>query len=196
MGKKDKKGKDDRGGGKLRRQFLAWQCDLRRSAMREDGGRPSPGMRPRVLDASGSEVAGALTVLLTPKQPEESTAYFRFQVRRSADPRDVYQRALTYLQADYFQDPGAFSDVLLAVLPQDSPVAARLIEPGHCILAFEQGSVSYRLPCVVLGLAPGDAAREAALWHNRIFNPGLPDTAQVLAFAPDWASTGTREGSR
>jgi hypothetical protein len=36
--------------------------------MRQDGGRPSPGMRPRVLDASGREMA-ALTVLLVPQQP-------------------------------------------------------------------------------------------------------------------------------
>ena len=37
--------------------------------MREDGGRPSPGMRPRVLDGSGNEVSPALTVLMIPKEP-------------------------------------------------------------------------------------------------------------------------------
>ena len=73
--------------------------------MREDGGRPSPGMRPRVLDTAGRELAPALTVLLIPKEPEESTAFFRFQVMKTPDPRDVYERALAYLQADYFQTP-------------------------------------------------------------------------------------------
>jgi hypothetical protein len=32
----------------------------------------------------------------------------------------------------------------------------------------------------------GDADREAAIWHNRVFNPALPDSVQVLAFKPDW----------
>jgi hypothetical protein len=37
-------------------------------------------------------------------------------------------------------------------------------------------------------LKPGNAAREAAIWHNRVFNPALPDTVQVITFKPDWAS--------
>ena len=44
----------------LRDHFLAWQCRIRQIAMRQDGGRPSPGMRPRVLNTAGREVcAGA-----------------------------------------------------------------------------------------------------------------------------------------
>ena len=35
-------------------------------------------------------------------------------------------------------------------------------------------------------LEADDPAREAAIWHNRVFNPALPDTVQVLAFKPDW----------
>ena len=45
--------------------------------MRTDGGRPSQGMCARVLDEQGQELAPALTMLLTPKEPEESTAFFR-----------------------------------------------------------------------------------------------------------------------
>ena len=67
-------------------------------------------MRPRVLDASGRELAGALTVLIIPRDPAESTDFFRFQVLKTADPRDLYERALSYLQADYFQQPGEFGD--------------------------------------------------------------------------------------
>jgi hypothetical protein len=171
----------------LRDHFLAWQCRIRQIAMRQDGGRPSPGMRPRVLDESGREMA-ALTVLLVQSDPAESTAFFRFQVMRTADPRDLYERALSYLQAEYFQSPTTFSDVLLAVLPEQSPVAASLIAGRHCILEFEQFSQAYRLPCAVSKLKPGDAAREAAIWHNRLFNPALPETVHVLAFQPDWAS--------
>jgi len=86
----------------LRDDFLAWRCRIRQTAMRADGGRPSPGMRPRVLDDSGGDLAPALTVLLVPRAPEESTAFSRFRVMRSDDPRDLYQRGLAYLQADYF----------------------------------------------------------------------------------------------
>jgi hypothetical protein len=35
----------------------------------------------------------------------------------------------------------------------------------------------------------GSPAREAAIWHNRLFNPALPDTVHVLEFKPDWTSS-------
>jgi len=45
----------------LRDDFLAWQCRIRQIATRQDGGRPSAGMRPRVRDRSGRELSPALT---------------------------------------------------------------------------------------------------------------------------------------
>ena len=81
----------------LRDDFLAWQCRIRQFAMRQDGGRPSPGMRPRVLDASSRELAGALTFLIIPRDPAESTDFFRFQVLKTADPRNLYERAMSDL---------------------------------------------------------------------------------------------------
>src|SRR6478672_6363284 len=141
---------------RIRDGFLAWQCLIRQAAMREDGGRPSPGMRPRVLDTVGRELAPALTVLLIPKEPEESTAFFRFQVMKTPDPRDVYERALAYLQADYFQAPETFSDRLVAVLPVNSSLAASLIA-SECILEFDQCRQHYRIPCEVRALKPGNA---------------------------------------
>jgi hypothetical protein len=175
-------------GQKLRDEFLAWQCRIRQIAMRQDGGRPSPGMRPRLLGQAGREIVPALTVLMLPRDPAESSAFFRFQVMRSADPRELYERALSFLQADYFQQPSTFSDRLLAILPESSKVAAALIADRRCILEFEQFSQAFSLPCAVSALPPGDAAREAAIWHNRLFNPALPETVHVIAFKPDWAS--------
>jgi hypothetical protein len=133
-------------------------------------------------------MAPAVTVLLIPKEPEESTAFFRHQVMRTPDPRDVYERALTFLQADYFQDPDAFSDRLATVLSSGSSLATSLLDDGECILAFEQGRRRYRIPCKVRELKQGRAAREAAIWHNRLFNPALPDTVHVIEFRPDWTS--------
>jgi hypothetical protein len=172
----------------LRDEFIAWQCRIRQIAMRQEGGRPSPGMRPRVLDMSGREIAQALTVLLIKRDPSESTDFFRFQVMKTADPRDLYERALGYLQADYFQQPAEFGDVLTAVLAPQSELAAKLIQDGRCVLSFEQFSQRYRLRCAVFETEPGEAIREATLWHNRLFNPSLPDDVSVLGFRPDWKS--------
>lgn len=162
--------------------------------MRQDGGRPSPGMRPRVLDASGDELAPALTVLLVPKETEESTAFFQFQVMRGGDPRDLYERVLGFLQADYFQQPQKFSDRLTAVLPADSQLADRLIADGACTLLFEQFGQIYRFRCAVAQLPEGHPRRDASIWHNRAFNPALPDEVLVLEFRPDWASAVTNQG--
>lgn len=178
----------------FRQGFLAWQCRVRQIAMREHGGRPSPGMRPRVLDVSGREISPALTVLLVPAEPEESTAFFRFQVMRTADPRDLYERALTFLQSEYFQQPGKFSDTLASVLPSGSSLAASLVAAKACVLEFDQFRQRYSLPCAVRQLASGDAAREAAIWHNRMFNPALPEAVHVLAFKPHWASASADPG--
>ena len=174
--------------------FLGWQCRIRQIAMRQDGGRPSPGMRPRVLDVDGAEIASALTVLLTPHAPAESTAFFRFQVLKSADPRDLYERGLAYLRADHYQRPETFTDVLAAVLPENSVVVDRLLANGHCTLAFDQFRQTFRLPCTVGGVPPGDAVYDAAVWHNRLFNPALPGALHVLAFQPDWASAEANPG--
>src|SRR5687767_5868891 len=172
----------------LREAFLRWQCRLRRIAMREHGGRPSTGMRPRVLHRSGREITPALTVVLVPKAPEESSAFFRFQVLKTQDPREANERGLTFLQADYFQEPENFSDRLVAILPADSPVAAALLSHGACVLHFEEAGQRFDVPSAVSELLPGEAAREAAIWHNRLFNPALPDALHVLLFQPDWAS--------
>lgn len=172
----------------LREDFLAWQCRIRQIAMRRDGGRPSPGMRPRVHDRSGRELSPALTVLILPRDPAESTDFFRFQVMKTADPRDLYERALTYLQADYFQRPAEFGDVLTAVLAPESDLAARLIRDGRCVLEFDQFSQRYRLACAAFAAEAGEAIREATLWHNRLFNPSLPDNVLVLGFRPEWKS--------
>lgn len=173
---------------RIRDGFLAWQCRIRQVAMRQHGGRPSSGMRPRVLDPEGREMSPALTVLMIPKRPEESTAFFRFQVMKTQDPRDVYERALAFLQADFFQSPETFSDRLVTVLARDAALAAALLEQGACTLEFVQSRRSYRIAAEVRALKSGHAAREAAIWHNRLFNPALPDTVHVLEFKPDWAA--------
>ena len=178
----------------LRDHFLGWQCRIRQIAMRQEGGRPSPGMRPQVWGSDGWLLSPGLTVLLVPKEPAESTAFFRFQVQKTPDPRLVYEQGLAFLQADYFQQPKTFSDRLTALLAGESPLAAALIADPVCVLEFEQFRQSYRLPCSVAELAPDDPAREATIWHNRLFNPSAPESVRVLAFQPDWTRAEAKPG--
>jgi hypothetical protein len=172
----------------LCRHFLGWQCRLRQHAVRHDGGRPAPGMRPRVLAADGTELAAAVTVLLVPREPAESTALFRHQMRRTHDPAQRYQKALETLSAAFYQHPDEFSDRLTALFAGDSPLAATLAESGRCTLDFVQYNQRYTLPCTVAVEAAGGPAYEATYWHNALFNPRIPDGLTVLAFAPDWAA--------
>ena len=178
----------------MRNHFLGWQCRIRQIAMRQEGGRPSLGMRPRVTTTIGRELSPSLTVLIVPKEPAESTAFFRFQVQKSRDPRDIYEKGLAFLQADFFQQPKEFSDTLTAVLLAGSALAAELLREGTCILEFEQFRQFYRLTAAISALPGDDPFREASLWHNRIFNPGLPDDVQVLALRLDWAGAEARPG--
>jgi hypothetical protein len=171
---------------KIRDRFLAWQCRIRQTAMREASGRPSPGMRPRVLDTAGRELAPALTVLLIPRGLR--ARLLPFSGDETPDPRDVYERALGVSPGDYFQAPGGFSDKFVAVLSPSSTLAESLLDNGACVFEFDQSRKRYHIPCEVRVLKPGNKTREAAIWHNRLFNPALPDTVQVISFSPDWTS--------
>ena len=112
----------------LRDHFLAWQCRIRQIAMRQDGGRPSPGMRPRVLDAIGPRiVAGADRAAGSARSGREH--------RLLPLPGDEASptRAISTSARSVICRPTIFSSRrlsaigLLAVLPEGSPVAAALI---------------------------------------------------------------------
>jgi hypothetical protein len=170
----------------LHQQFLGWQCRVRQLAVREAGGRPSAGMRPRATTTAGEEVSPGITMLLVPSEPEASTALLRHQYLKTQDPNERYDKVLEILGASHFQDPAAFSDVMTALFGPRSPVAARLLTHGRCVLEFEEYSQGYRLPCGVAALAEDHRFFQATYWHNRMFNPNLPGGIQILSFTPDW----------
>lgn len=172
----------------LRDQFLFWQCRLRQIAVRSDGGRPSTGMAPKVFLSDGREVSVGMTVLLIPDEPVDSTTFFRFQVQRSNDPREIYEKGLQYLQATYFHEATGFSDQMTALFNAESSLAATLVEAGKCLLEFSQYGQEFRMLCAVERLRFDEERFQATLWHNRLFNPGLPDGVKVLTFTPDWDS--------
>lgn len=166
--------------------FLIWQCRLRQIAMREAGGRPSTGMRPRVLDAQGNELADGIIVLLVRENPFESTEFLKFQVQKHNDPEDVYKKALSFLQSTHYQGAIEFSDEMTALFGPDSVFAERVLTDGKCLLVFEEYAQTYKLPCRIRLIGEDDPAFAATYWHSRVFNPGLGADVQILGFQPDW----------
>jgi hypothetical protein len=176
----------------LRDEFIAWQCRLRRHAMREAGGRPSEGMRPGALDRSGRPIADAVTVLLARNDSASVARLLEFQFKRTQDPLDRYEKAVTAFSADYYQHPANFSGVTSALFNEQSPTLGRLLDSGpdtpvaRCVLTFREKSRSYRVPCDVELLRRDDPLFQATYWHNALFNPDLPPDIAIVAFVPDW----------
>ncbi len=170
----------------LRDEFLGWQCRIRQLSARQGGGRPTAGMRPRLLSPRGDQLAPGVTLLIVEEDPADSTALFRHQYLRTNDPIERYEKILEILAAGYFQHPAGFSDVMTGLFGPDSAIAAGLLNHGGGVLEFEQYAQAYRLPCRVAELAADDAFFQATYWHNRMFNPNMPPGVRILSFAPDW----------
>ena len=170
----------------LRSNFLSWQCRIRQIAMREDEGRPSPGMCPKLMTLDGEVLAEQIITLIIREDSEESTDFFRFQVQKNHDPQEVRKKVLTFLQSTHYHGPREFIDGLTALFGVQSAIATKLLEESKCILQFSQFSQGYRLHCNVEQMQSGDAEHDATLWHNRCFSPNLPDGVMILKFTPDW----------
>ena len=167
-------------------EFLGWQCRIRQFAVRQEAGRPSAGMRPRVMSASGEALSEGIITLIIESEPTESTQLFRYQYLRTQDPNERYDNMLEILQGSYFQQPARFSDVMTGLFGPESTLAAQLLREGRCVLDFEQYTQGYCIPCAVARLAESHPFHQATLWHNRMFNHHLPAAVQILAFRPDW----------
>jgi hypothetical protein len=172
--------------GELKAQFLGWQCRIRQMAVRDHGGRPLPGMMPRVTTRGGELLAPSLVMLLVPNEPAEATAFFRFQIQKTNDPRQRLESALKYLGADYYQVLERFSDKMTAVLSPKVAAATAILAAKSVLLEFSQYGQVFRMFAHTRRLPARAAARDASLWHNRLFNPDVPNDAVVLAFAPEW----------
>jgi hypothetical protein len=172
----------------LCREFIGWQCRLRQLAARQNGGRPSSGMRPRVFDITRRiELSPGIVTLIVESEPENSTRLFRYQYLQTHDPNERFDKMLEILQSSYFQEPARFSDLMTALFGPGSTLAARLAAQGRCSLEFEQYTEGYRIPCAVARLPGGHAFHQATYWHNRLFNPNIPAGVEILSFRPDWA---------
>ena len=111
----------------IKDHFLGWQCRVREYAMRNGDGRPTRGMRPRVLLKDGTEVASAVTLLLVPDQPQESSQQFRFMALKTHDPRDRLKKAIELLSSTFYQHVENFNGVMTGLFPGSSEIAKTLV---------------------------------------------------------------------
>ena len=172
----------------LRDHFLTWQCRIRQIAMRESEGRPSPGMRPRVLDADRQELSPGIILLLVREDSFESTEFLKFQVQKHNDPQDVYKKALIFLQSTHYHRAAEFSDEMTGLFASDSALVNRMLTEGKVILEFSQFNQTYRLPCRARPLEADSPAYQATFWHNKVFNPNIGANIQIIGFKPDWSA--------
>ena len=145
-------------------------------------------MRPQVSTKKGEIIVPGMIVLLVPEDPSPSTAFFKFQLQKTNEIEEARRAALGYMAAEYFQLPELFSDEMTAVFGAGSPTAANLLKQKTVLLDFEQSSQSFRMLCKPRRLRSREPGREASLWQARLFNPNLPQDAEVLAFKPDWTN--------
>lgn len=178
----------------LREEFLHWQCRLRQMAMREGGGRPSPGMRPLIFTTDDQQIAGSTVVLLHKLDPEDSTAFFRHQVLKTQDPVERWEKATEHMAAGYFQRYRDFDDTLTALFGPGSALVDRMLGLDKIYLDFAELNQRFRLLCHVRELAEHDALFQATYWHNRMFNPNIPAGIRVVTFAPDWGRSTAESG--
>ena len=170
----------------LRNHFLTWQCRIRQIAMREADGRPSQAMRPRVLDGNGDELSPGIIVLLVREDSFESTEFLKFQVQKHNDPQDVYKKSLIFLQSTHYHRAAEFSDEMTGLFSKGSALVERMIADEKITLEFSQFSQTYTLPCRTRLLEADEAAYQATLWHNRVFNPNIGVDIDIVGFEPDW----------
>ena len=170
----------------LRDDFMGWQCRLRQLSVRQAGGRPLDGMRPKVLSPSGDALSLGIIVLIVEHDSTNSTQLMRFQCQKTHDPIERYDKVLELLSSAYFQYPKNFSDEMTALFGPASELPATLLHLGRCVLEFEQFTEAYRVPCSVTELPESHDFFQATYWHNHMFNPNMPPGLRILSFMPDW----------
>lgn len=173
----------------LRDAFLGWQCRVRQQMMREDMGRPGPGITPALIPDGADEAMGRVITVLSKLPQHAKVPEMRHIVQRTNDPARQREDALRLLSESYYQRPREFSDLLTATFPPGSPGAAAIREAGRVRLVFEAFRQRWEIAAKVWRLAEHHPSYQATWWHNRMFNPALPADAAVLGFEPDWSAS-------
>ncbi len=156
--------------------------------MRNNEGRPTPGMCPRVRLANGPEVAAALTLLPLPVQPHERIQQFSLWVQKTHDPQDRNKKAITLPSSAFHPHIEEFNGVLTGLFPNESKTVKTLLKEKSCVLEFDYLQQSFSIPCSLGELSKEGEDYEFTYWHNFLFNPYLSPEVTILGFEPDWST--------
>ena len=166
------------------RDFIRWQCRLRKRSMRELDGRPTDGMQAGIHSVSGGEEQARINFLIVRDKPAKRTAEFRHIVRKTPDPAEWQKNGLRILAERHYQKDDRFDHRLTALFSVDSDVAYALLKAGQCRLRFAETSVEHEFDFDAESLDQDHKLFQATYWHNHLFNPTLPGKVRVLAFTP------------
>ena len=173
----------------LRDAFLRWQCRVRQMMMRDEAGRPTDGIMPALTPAGETEPMGHIITVLSKSPVYSKTPEMRHMATRTNDPAQIRESALKFFSEFYYQKGAEFSDILTATFPPGSDGAKAIRRAERCRLDFEAFGQRFGLECRVWKLTAKNPLWQATYWHNRLFNPGLPETTVILGFEPDWRAS-------
>ncbi len=173
----------------LKNAFQRWQCRVRQIVMRENGGRPDDAIMPLVTPAGEEEPLGQIITVMPRKAEASVTPELMHMARKTMDPAQRREQALTFFSSNYYQKPEQFAGLLTATFQPDSPGLARLREAKNCVLTFQAYSRRFDLSCHIRKLDRSDPLREATWWHNFLFNPNLDADTEVVGFEPVWSES-------
>ena len=164
--------------------FIAWQCRLRKLAMRERGGRPSAGMSAAIHSVAGGDEQARINFLINRADPADRTSEFRHIIRKTHDSSQWVKNGLRILAELHYHETDQFVNELTALFSHDSSIAYALLKAGQCHLRFAEASIEHAFDFDVSSLGQDDELFQATYWHNHLFNPTLPGKLRVLAFTP------------
>jgi len=166
--------------------FLGWQCRVREQIMRRENGRPTKGIRPKVLLGDPEKEIAEIILLLFPREPKESTMQFHYMIKRTHDPQIRFSKAVQWLSSSFYQHPEEFGGVLTALFAKDSNLFEKIKIRKECVLVFDYQQQRFKFACVVNEVSRDTPEYQFTFWHNKLFNSLLPTNARVLVFHPDW----------
>lgn len=173
----------------LREAFLRWQCRVRQIAARERQCRPDDAITPAVTLAGDDAPMGHVITVLNKAPAHSLTPELTHMARRTHDPAERRDKAITFFSATYYQKIHTFSDILTAVFPPNSPGARDLRAAERCRLTFSAYGQGFDLECRIWRLSRRNPLYDATWRHNNLFNPNLSSEAVILGFEPIWGES-------
>ena len=173
-------------GVELRKSFLKWQCRVRQSAMRENGGKPDDGIMPMLKLENSESALGSIITLIHKRTQFSVTAELTHMVKKTMDLAQRRNQAVGFLSSTYYQKYAEFSDILTATFRPNSIGAKNILQSGTCLLIFDAFNQCYDIKCKVRRLNKDDSFYKSTIAHNSLFNSSLHPETVVLGFEPKW----------